>query len=529
MNSAICYSHAAASTRRLASCLLTALLLVAYSIPDRAIAATIVVDSLDDADPFDTSDDKCTLREAIANANHNANNTADTSDDCAAGSGADIITFSVAGTITMTAGRYITSDDTKVATNDLTIDGDNKITISGDGSHKVLLVVDTPLTLANITVADGLGDISGNPGGIENLNTLSIRNSTLTRNVAKINGGAIQNSGDLEIIGSTLSDNEARDGSGGAIYTGTTGATIVLKNSTVSGNSALSGGGGGIWSDSPIEIVNSTVTANSAADGGGLTGSGTFTIANSIIANNSASTSDTDCDSPMTIIVSGNDVDTGSSCVGFGHTTSADLKLGPLFLNGGSTRTHALLAGSVAIDAGVQSVCDSTGITEDQRGESRPADGNADGVSVCDLGAYEVVPPPPPVPADLAIAKSAAKTAKTGRQLTYTISVKNWGPNTAPNVLINDLLPAGVTFVALSAPGATTCSTPLAGFTGTVSCSYGSLASGASITPITLNVKVTAKGSAQLNNTATVSLDSASTVDPNSANNSATATTKVSK
>jgi len=46
--------------------------------------------------------------------------------------------------------------------------------------------------------------------------------------------------------------------------------------------------------------------------------------------------------------------------------------LGPLAGNGGPTMTHALLAGSAAIDAGAN--C----LGNDQRGFQRPVDGNGD-------------------------------------------------------------------------------------------------------------------------------------------------------
>jgi uncharacterized repeat protein (TIGR01451 family) len=117
---------------------------------------------------------------------------------------------------------------------------------------------------------------------------------------------------------------------------------------------------------------------------------------------------------------------------------------------------------------------------------------------------------------------------KTGKSLTYTIRVQNNGPVEANDVVVNDVLPAGTVFVAngLTADGSTSCSTPPPGFTGTVSCTYASLASGASLADIIIVVKVTAKGSGQLNNTATVS---SATFDPNTANNSATATTKLGK
>src|SRR5262249_60727782 len=66
--------------------------------------------------------------------------------------------------------------------------------------------------------------------------------------------------------------------------------------------------------------------------------------------------------------------------------------LGPLKNNGGPTQTHALVAGSPAIDAGDSSGCrDDSGalLQTDQRGFPRNVDGNSDGTARCDIGAVE--------------------------------------------------------------------------------------------------------------------------------------------
>ncbi len=69
--------------------------------------------------------------------------------------------------------------------------------------------------------------------------------------------------------------------------------------------------------------------------------------------------------------------------------SAAQLNLGPLQDNGGATQTHALLAGSVAIDKG-----QSTDTLTDQRSETRPIDSptlaNAPGGDGSDIGSYEV-------------------------------------------------------------------------------------------------------------------------------------------
>jgi len=72
---------------------------------------------------------------------------------------------------------------------------------------------------------------------------------------------------------------------------------------------------------------------------------------------------------------------------GEGNINSNPL-LGPLADNGGVTKTHSLGWGSPAIDSGSLTVCPST----DQRGVTRPIDGNGDGSARCDMGAYEYDP-----------------------------------------------------------------------------------------------------------------------------------------
>jgi uncharacterized repeat protein (TIGR01451 family) len=122
---------------------------------------------------------------------------------------------------------------------------------------------------------------------------------------------------------------------------------------------------------------------------------------------------------------------------------------------------------------------------------------------------------------DLGITKTdSADPVSPGDPLVYTVSVANAGPSDATAVTIVDTLPAGVTFVS-SSPGPPACT--VAG--GTVTCTVGSLAVGASAT-VTIATTVDPGASGILVNTATVSGAGA---DPDPRDNSASAATAVGR
>jgi uncharacterized repeat protein (TIGR01451 family) len=112
-------------------------------------------------------------------------------------------------------------------------------------------------------------------------------------------------------------------------------------------------------------------------------------------------------------------------------------------------------------------------------------------------------------PADLSITKTAnAPELFVGSTVVYTVSVLNNGPGPAENVVVTDVLPAGVTLV--SAPGCTG--------TTTLTCNAGTLAAGASATfTITVTLPSTP---GTVTNTATVAT---TTTDPAGGNNSSSA------
>jgi uncharacterized repeat protein (TIGR01451 family) len=125
--------------------------------------------------------------------------------------------------------------------------------------------------------------------------------------------------------------------------------------------------------------------------------------------------------------------------------------------------------------------------------------------------------------ADLALSLGADQNpVRSATNLTYLITIQNAGPTAASGVVVGEPLPAGTTFVSAT-PSQGSCITPAPGAIGTMTCNLGGMANGASAT-VKLVVKVTAAGGATLSNTASVS---ASSNDPNNANNAATLTTRV--
>jgi uncharacterized repeat protein (TIGR01451 family) len=121
-----------------------------------------------------------------------------------------------------------------------------------------------------------------------------------------------------------------------------------------------------------------------------------------------------------------------------------------------------------------------------------------------------------PCMADLAVSKADSRDpAPTGKNLTYTLTVTNNGPDPAFGVTVTDTLPGSVTFVSSSSSQGS-CSG-----TATVTCLVGTMASGDVVT-IQIVVKPTQAG--QISNVATVA---ASTTDSNAANNTDTELTNI--
>ena len=270
-------------------------------------------------------------------------------------------------------------------------------TVAGSGGG---ISNDGKLTITSSTISGNTAGADG--GGIYNFGggTLTLTKSTVRGNTTSTqNGGGIHNSSTATITDTTINGNTTHvtggGGAGGGIFNGF-GFTLTIINSTVSGNAT--GNGSGIYNLGTLTLKNTTVSANTANDvGGGINAhAGTFTLTNTIVAGNTAASKSPDCAGSPTSqghnLIGNNSTCTFTTTTGDLVGTSAspiDPKLGPLADNGGPTKTHALLKDSPAIDAGD----DSTAPATDQRGVNRPQDGDADGVTTSDIGAFELEKP----------------------------------------------------------------------------------------------------------------------------------------
>jgi uncharacterized repeat protein (TIGR01451 family) len=122
----------------------------------------------------------------------------------------------------------------------------------------------------------------------------------------------------------------------------------------------------------------------------------------------------------------------------------------------------------------------------------------------------------PPTGADVQITKtdSPDPVLPPGGQITYTITVRNNGPEQATSVQVNDILPGNVTFVSVGAPGVHN--------NGVITASLGTLNNGDSVSfPIVVQ---TQNIEGDVSNTATVTTTAN---DPTPGNNQSTAVTTV--
>lgn len=297
-----------------------------------------------------------------------------------------------------------------IALNDVIVENSHA---DGDGGG---IYNSAPMTATNIVVRNN--DNITNGGGIYNEGNTTITISTVSGNIAEGGGGIFVTGADpIQITKSTLSGNRAV---GGGAISGRSGVTITMANSTISGNLAQDVGAGfytnGVANLTFVTIANNVTGADSENAGSGIntfkSGSVATTVKNVLLAGNKkgwlpvdyrtdpfpdaaalAALFDSNCGVTGTgdadIVSSGNNLSSDATCAAVLNQatdinpaagSTIDPLIGPLaFNNGGTTQTHALLAGGPALGKGGAV----TGITDDQNGVIRE--------TPPDIGAFELV------------------------------------------------------------------------------------------------------------------------------------------
>jgi hypothetical protein len=268
------------------------------------------------------------------------------------------------------------------------------------------------LTLTNSTISDNTGS------GIELYGSVSLTNSTVSNNTGN---GVV--SYVVTAIDSTISGN---GGTGLISFGGGAGnSTFSVNRSTISGNE---GSGVAVGYDSSATLTNSTISGNEST---GVDCLGCFraSLTNTTVTGNGFGGVFVHFDGFVTLtrtMISGNTAPGGAEVFNDGGSITAvsfnlfgyrgltngqafenftpgptditatsngndptrlDRILNPsLANNGGPTRTHALVGGSPAVDAVIET-CPPP--AKDQRGVRRPQAVNNNGVAIRDIGAFE--------------------------------------------------------------------------------------------------------------------------------------------
>jgi CSLREA domain-containing protein len=299
-----------------------------------------------------------------------------------------------------------TTGTVNVTIEDLTMKGlDNAngggaLHLSSNGDHTNKTVHVNRVAILNNIHTDGGGGAIGVFGG-----ELFLKDSTLAGNQAgsSYGGGGIiliTAASKATVDNSTITNNSG--GPGAAIrIDGSFGTpqSLVVRNSTISGNNSTGNAGISSSAPTPVQLSYNTISGNISGTGAAnqFFGANTTLKGNIFVGNTTGNCDIVDATNPTR---QGFNFDSANTCrlgtapgVNPNDHPNTTVALDALANNGGPTFTHALPAGSLAIDAGGLGGCTVIGggvLGTDQRGLPRP------GFAACDSGAFEVQPPPPP-------------------------------------------------------------------------------------------------------------------------------------
>jgi len=204
---------------------------------------------------------------------------------------------------------------------------------------------------------------------------------------------------------------------------------------------------------------------------------------------------------PSNITVTDATTDVGTCTVASGGA-SCDLTPGSAVF-AVNQQAHVTISGTYGATGSAAYTLTATSSPADASSSNNAATVTTDVVPAADLGV---------------VATTSDNPVLAGGALTYSLAVTNTGPSDASNVTLVDTLPAGTTLSGTpTAPAGVTCTNT----TTDVTCTIGTLVKDATVT---VAISVTVPGAGPLLNTATAS---ATEVDPNTANNTATTSVDV--
>lgn len=311
-------------------------------------------------------------------------------------------------TINIEAGTYTENISTSKL---VSLVGENAETtiIDGNENGRVISLSEfssATATISNLTIQNGSVNsygaglyLSGDDFGLFNaeitINDVYFYNNVSTSNGAGGGGLFFNDAESLTLNRVTFRSNAGNNGAGLMVALLT---TVTLNNVTFSENDAninpategnyTNRRGGGLWvtNVANVNVNNCTFYDNPTFNSSSIynNGGATVTVKNSILY----SSVENVCGGTIT---SGDyNLASDDSC-SFEEANDTEnvenMGLEDIADNGGEVLTHALSAGSPALDAASNDNCTAT----DARNEDRPADGDGDGTSTCDMGAYEVV------------------------------------------------------------------------------------------------------------------------------------------
>jgi hypothetical protein len=236
----------------------------------------------------------------------------------------------------------------------LTVDGStisgNSTGSSGGGIWCGTLIMTDSTISDNVAVSSH--SFGSNGGGIFG-GDITVSNSTISGNVTAEEGGGID-AGALTITDSHVSGNgtEAEDGEGGGLYVENLNAT----NTVISNNTAWYRGGGGIEVSGTSTLTNATITDNSGGllvtgtGGGGILNTGDLSMYGGSVSGNTTNGNGGGIDNLGQLLLSGTNVSGNSTINGAGADGAGHG--GGIYNTGPVTLTNSTVTSNTAASGG---------------------------------------------------------------------------------------------------------------------------------------------------------------------------------